>query len=175
MLGPRGELLVGSSKFGFGLAQLGDIRVSAKPADDPAFGIADGESARKEPSILPVLASEWKSVFPALARFRRPLDARRNAVDVIGMMKGLPTPIPHFLEGRAGIVVPTPIIPGRIAKAVADPRQLGNVIGHHPKAFLTFAQGIFRFFALGNVVEKNGHSTGGGLTHREGINVEPAS
>jgi len=122
------------------LVLLGDIGVGPEPARHPACGIPDRHGARQEPPVLPVRAAQRECVLPRLARVPGALDARDGSAHMIGVMNLAPAPALHLLQRRAGVFVPTPVVPVDPALCVGHPGELRQGIRHAAELRLTLAR-----------------------------------
>src|SRR5262249_36312947 len=127
----------------FRLDLLRDIRVRAKPADDVAGLVANGQSAREEPAIAAVTAAQRECVLPGRTVLEALPDTPDDALDMIGMVNFLPAPSLHFLERRPRVVMPTFVLPVDPARRISGPCKLTDVVGEFLEASFAFAQGIF--------------------------------
>ncbi len=59
----------------------------------------------------------------------------------------------HLLQGGAGVVVPTFVVPEDMAVRVGHPDQLGDVVGKGPEAFLVFAERFESELAFSDVLD----------------------
>src|SRR6266566_9307199 len=72
--------------FGFRVFLVRNIRVRAEPTANFSIGSSNGNGARQEPAISPVLATEREGVFPRLARRTALADQLGDAVGMVRMM-----------------------------------------------------------------------------------------
>src|SRR6516162_841769 len=120
----------------FHFALLSDVGVCSKPTDHLVFFIFDRESARKEPSVLAILAAQRKGIFPRLSCVKGDFDTFDYSAHFIRVMNFLPTPSLHLFERRAGVIVPAIIVPKNVSFLVCHPCKLRNGIGECAKLSL---------------------------------------
>src|SRR6202012_5974992 len=96
--------------------------------------------ARQEPAIAPVASAQRKGVLPGRAAGETTADEPDDALDMIGMGDFPPPPALHLGEGRAGVVVPAPVVPIDPAVGVRRPGELADVVGELGEARLAVLQ-----------------------------------
>src|SRR5579864_7566927 len=111
-----------------GFLAFSDVRVRAEPAQYLSIQIADWNGQREEPTVVAIPTAEGKGVFPDLAALETLADFGHNLLHVVWMVYLLPTPAGHLLQGSAGIIKPSLVVPEDVALLIGHPRQLGNVV-----------------------------------------------
>src|SRR5690349_7021901 len=93
------------------LALLGDIGVRAEPARNFPVSVKNGQRPRQKPAIFSTLAPERERIFPWLAGPESDLQAFDHSSDFIRVMHFLPAPALHLFERRAGVIIPSVVVP----------------------------------------------------------------
>ena len=75
------------------------------------------------------MAPQRKGILPGLAGLPGVLDMCYDAIDVIWVMNAPPAPTLHVFQRRAGIVIPTLVVPKDPAIALSHPGELRDAIG----------------------------------------------
>src|SRR4029077_2259604 len=122
---------------------LRDIDIGPEPTDHIAGLVAEGQSAREEPAIATIATTQRECVLPRCSGFKALLNPMYNPINMFGMVHFLSAPALHFFKRRAGVVVPSFVVPIDPALLVGGPGKLTDVVGQLPKARLAFAQGLF--------------------------------
>lgn len=118
-----------------------DVDVGAQPVRYASFGVAVGLASAEERMVFARGAAKRKNHFEGFAGRQRRLPALQNFTDGCGVVDSLPAPPLHLARGRAGELVPAPVVPKDLSSRVGEPAHDWKVFGQEPELAFVGRQG----------------------------------
>ena len=137
--------------FSAGFLGFADVGISAEPTGHFALGITNRNGAGKKRTVGTIASTKRKGIVPDFAGLEAFGDLVHDALNVVGVVHFFPTPASHLVQGSAGIIKPSLVVPEDVAFFVGHPGQLRNIVGHGAKSVFALAKRDFGISAGGNV------------------------